>query len=131
MRKNGELLIKWEEVLLGDLGEVEDAYFYALLRGKTVLYIGIAYHQRVAEEVKRTVNRLDVNPRGLYVCLGYVIKATFGRITQQIIGDVECCLISSLKPRYNKHCREAYTGNRSLIIRNSGCIKGTAGCLRS
>ena len=128
MAMDGEVWIRWESMSLEDTAEAEDTYFYALRRGNAVLYIGIAYDQHVADEVWRTIERLGMDSRGLYVCLGYVIKATFGRITRQIIGDVECCLICALKPPYNTHCEKSYTGDRNLIIHNRGCIEETVKC---
>lgn len=128
MSKGDKVSIKWEKTSIANLRTIEDTYFYALLRGDNVLYIGIAYHQNVADEVNKTINRLDEldkNTVGLYVCLGYITESTYGRITEQIVKDVECALIYHFQPPYNTHCTSSYKGRKNLTIYNKGCITGT------
>jgi len=126
MNRGGTIKIYWEKVSLSDLSNIEDAYFYAIFRGRNLLYIGIAYHQNVSNEIRQTLNRFSEDRRGLYLCLGYIDKeeTTYGRITQQIIKDVECALINALQPPYNTQCTNSYTGRSGLEIYNRGCIRG-------
>ncbi len=93
--------------------------------GRNILYIGIANHQNVSDEVKKTINRFDENPHGLQICLGYITRTTYGRITNQIIMDVECALINALQPSHNTQCKSSYKGRTGLTIYNSGCIQET------
>ncbi|NPB03902.1 MAG: hypothetical protein GXO39_05765 [Thermotogae bacterium] len=124
MNKGGTVRIFWEKVHLSDLDEVEDTYFYAIFRDKNLLYIGMAYYQDIAREVKNTIRDFDMDTAGLYLCLGYITSTTYGRITLQIIRDVECALINALQPLYNTQCTSSYTGRSGLEIYNRGCIRG-------
>jgi len=123
MNRGGTVRIFWERVYLSDLGEAEDTYFYAIFRGKNLLYIGMAYYQDIAREVKNTIRAFNMDTTGLYLCLGYITATSYGRITLQIIRDVECALINALQPPYNTQCRKSYTGRSGLVIYNTGCIR--------
>ncbi len=130
MNKGGEVWITWEKMSLSDLTYAPDAYFYAFRRGRNVLYIGIAYYQNVSDEVRRTINRLGLTSYGLQICLGYITGTTYGRITKQLVRDIECALINAFQPPYNVQCTVSYTGRAGLIIHNHGCIKGTVKTVR-
>jgi len=126
MNTGGKVKILWRKISLSDLGEAEDTYFYAIFRGKNLLYIGMTYYQDISREVKNTIWAFDMYTTGLYLCFGYIDRkqTTYKRITLQIVRDIECALINALQPLYNTQCKKSYTGRSGIVIYNTGCIKG-------
>ena len=116
-----EVILKWEKTNLNKLDDSEDTWFYMFTRGNNLLYIGIAYHQDVYREIKQSLRAFDISTLGLSVWLGYIVETDYGRITEQIVKDVECLLIYIHQPSYNTQCKSSYTGRNNLKVRNRGC----------
>lgn len=117
------LKVEWEQTNWTSLNEYYDTIFYAFTRGTTLLYIGIAYHQNANNEIRSTLNRLNISTTGLTIWLGYVNydRSTYARITEQIVKDAECLMIYANQPSYNTQCMSSYTGRNNLKVRTSGC----------
>ncbi len=115
-----EIIIKWERVDLTKIKKYEDTYFYLITKEYEVLYIGMSYKQEILREVKNTVKDFDFSLNEISLWLGY-IEEYKGRITQNLIKDVECALIFVHKPQYNSQCVREYTGRGSLVIKNLNC----------
>ena len=113
--------LEWVQTSYSNLEEMEDCHFYALSRGSSVLYIGMTYQQYVQNEVKQTLREFDLSEIGLTIWLGYIQKMDFGRITKQIVQDVECLLIFAHQPTYNEQCKSSYTGRDVLRVKNREC----------
>lgn len=113
--------IQWKKTNLCGLPQYEDAWFYILSRGNALLYIGITYWQDVIKEVMQTLRAFDLNTSGLSIWLGCIIESDYGRITEQIIKDVEGLLVYTHQPIYNTQCKASFTGRGNLKVKNSGC----------
>lgn len=115
--------IEWHRTSLAQIRNFHDTYYYAFSRGNNLLYIGQTYLQDVGTEIRQTIRRLNINPNGLSIWLGYIDDrlTTYQRITQQIVTDVECLMIYTNEPIYNQQCKQAYTGRCNLKVRTSGC----------
>lgn len=110
--------IRWKQTNLQELNQEEDTYFYAFSRGLALLYMGLAYNQKVSDEVRNALRAFDIKTSGLAIWLGYTVESDFGRITKQIIKDVECLLICTHEPTYNTQCKASYSGRNNLKVRN-------------
>ena len=114
--------LEWEKV--DDINKIRKLYdteFYAFTQNNTLLYIGIAYFQYVADEILQTIRDFNYDKNEIKIWLGYINKSDYGRITEKIIKDAECLLICGNKPRDNTQCKDNYTGRDNLIIKNNGC----------
>ena len=56
--------IAWEQTNFSELPEQEDTYFYAFTRANNLLYIGIAYRQKVKDEIRQRLNDLGISNQG-------------------------------------------------------------------
>jgi hypothetical protein len=120
------VVIEWEEVEDNDnIKESDDTYFYAFTQNNLfyskLIYIGIAYHQDVADEIYRTIKRFDYNIKKIKIWLGYIEKSDYNRITKSIVRDIESLLICGNEPEDNVQCKDNYTGRDNLKIKNNGC----------
>lgn len=93
------------------------------MKGKAVLYIGMAYGQRVDQRLAahhklRMIAKRE-SERRLGVSFGAVRLGEGERISWQLVRDIEDLLISVYKPPYNDQLVSTYK-ERDLIIRNSG-----------
>ena len=113
--------IQWRKTTLNSLSQEEDTWFYALSRGNALLYIGISYHQDITKEIKQTLRAFDISTSGLSIWLGYIIETDYGRITHQIVRDIESLLIFTHQPTYNTQCMTNYTGRDNLKVKNRRC----------
>ena len=114
--------LEWEKV--DDINKIRKLYdteFYAFTQNNTLLYIGIAYFQYVADEILQTIRDFNYDKNEIKIWLGYIVESDYGRKTEQIVKDVECLLICGNKPRDNTQCKDNYTGRDNLIIKNNGC----------
>ena len=112
--------LEWEKVE-DSIKKLDDTEFYAFTQNNTLLYIGIAYFQDVADEIRKTIKAFNYNEDEIKIWLGYIVESDYGRKTEQIVKDVECLLICGNKPRDNTQCKDNYTGRDNLIIKNNGC----------
>ncbi len=113
--------IDWIETDLDDIYNYEDTEFYAFTEGSKLLYIGIAYHQDIINEIKNTLNAFRINEEEVKIWIGYIENTNYSKITKSIIVDVECLLIHLNQPTLNKQCKSSYTGRDNLIILSTGC----------
>ena len=116
-----EIILKWEKSNLNKLDYHDDTWFYMFTRGDNLVYIGIAYHQDIYREIKQSLRAFNIATQGLSIWLGYILKMDYGRITEKIIKDIECLLISTHQPSYNTQCMSNYTGRNTIKVKNSGC----------
>lgn len=59
----------------------------------------------------------------LLVMAGTITRATSQRITQELMDDVECCLVFTNQPKCNgPPCKESYSG-REIMISNTGAYQ--------
>ncbi|MHB1755749.1 MAG: hypothetical protein ACYCT6_09960 [bacterium] len=112
--------LEWEKVE-DSIKKLDDTEFYAFTQNNTLLYIGIAYFQDVADEIRKTIKAFNYNEDEIKIWLGYIVESDYERITEEIIRDVECLLICGNKPLDNTQCKDNYTGRDNLIIKNNGC----------
>lgn len=117
------LKIVWEQTNFRKLPNQEDTYFYAFTRANNLLYIGIAYKQKVKDEIRQRLGDLGVNTHGLSIWLGYIDenRTSYSRITEQIVRDAECLQIHINQPSLNSQCMQNYTGRCNLTVKTSGC----------
>jgi uncharacterized protein YlbG (UPF0298 family) len=116
--------LKWVKVKdIKKIRKYGDTEFYAFTQNNTLLYIGIAYFQDVADEIWKTIRAFNYDENEIKIWLGYIYESDYGRKTEQIVKDVECLLICGNKPRDNTQCKDNYTGRDNLIIKNIGCGK--------
>lgn len=99
----------------------DDTEFYAFTQNNTLLYIGIAYFQNVADEIRKTIKAFNYDEKKIKIWLGYIDDSDYERITEKIIRDVECLLICGNEPKDNKQCRDNYAGRDNLRIKNNSC----------
>ena len=103
------------------MGSKEDAYFYLFSRGRWLEYLGMAYRQSVRREILQTLLAFQLEARGLSVWVGDIVESDFGRITEQIVRDVECLLVITHRPILNTQCTKSYRGRDNLMVENRGC----------
>lgn len=117
-----KVTIQWIQTNRTNIRNENDKDFYAFSRGDTLLYIGIAYNQNVADEVNQTLRRLNISTTGLSIWLGDIDRnnSTYGRITQSIVLDAECMMIYMNNPHYNIQCKQNYTGRSNFRVISSG-----------
>ena len=115
--------INWFQTNYNEVGDLYDTYYYAFSRGNNLLYIGISYQQNVKTEIAQNLRRFGINTTGLTIWLGYLDneQTTYGRITEQIIKDVECLMINTNEPTYNTQCIESYRGRCNFKVKTTGC----------
>ncbi len=114
--------LEWEQVEdIDSIRKLDDTEFYAFTQDNTLLYIGIAYFQDVADEIRQTIRDFNYDENKIRIWLGYIDESDYERITEEIIRDVECLLICGNKPLDNTQCKDNYTGRDNLIIKNNGC----------
>jgi len=113
--------IDWITTNIDEILKYEDAYFYVFTRGSSLLYIGIAYHQDVNREIKQTIREFNLDSEKLSIWLGFIEDTDFGRITEEIVKDIECLLIYINKPSLNTSCKESYAGRDNLMVLSDGC----------
>lgn len=113
--------LNWIRTNIDGILNYEDAYFYVLTDSSSLLYIGIAYLQDVDSEIKQTIRAFDLDSGKLSIWLGFIEETDFGRITEEIVKDVECLLIYVNQPSLNKSCKESYTGRDNLMVLSDGC----------
>lgn len=137
--------IDWDEIVIrfNNVGDskrpkLDEKGFYAVLGAvynpKTdkwgnikLLYIGQAFDQtlreRIPQEHPAYACVFDYQRRHSGVCivvmLGTVEKSTVAKLTQQLLNDIECCLIFCNQPLCNTSCEESYSG-RDLKVINTG-----------
>ena len=114
--------LEWEKV--DDINKIRKLYdteFYAFTQNNTLLYIGIAYFQYVADEILQTIRDFNYDKNEIKIWLGYIVESDYERITEEIIRDVECLLICGNKPLDNTQCKDNYTGRDNLKIKNKLC----------
>ena len=116
--------LKWEKVEdIDNIRKLDDTEFYAFTQNNTLLYIGIAYFQDVADEIRQTIRAFNYDENEIKIWLGYIYESDYGRKTEKIIRDIECLLICGNEPRDNTQCRDNYAGRDNLIIKNIRCGK--------
>ncbi len=115
--------IEWIQTNYRGIEDCDDTYYYAFSRGNYLLYIGISYDQDIKTEIDQTLRRFGINTTGLTIWLGYLnsTATTYGRITQQIVLDVECLMIFTNKPYHNTQCKDNYPGRCNLTVSTTGC----------
>lgn len=113
--------IDWTQTDLDDIYNYEDTYFYAFTKGSKLLYIGIAYHQDVINEIKNTLSAFRINEDEVKIWIGFIEKTNYSRKTELIIRDVECLLIHLNLPTLNTQCMSSYTGRDKLMVISTGC----------
>lgn len=113
--------IEWLNIKYDKLSSYEDAYFYMSLKGRTLLYIGIAFKQDIVKEVNNTLRAFKVKGDTITIGLGYISYTTYKRITEQIVKDVECLLIFKNQPLWNTQCKSSYTGRPDLKVISHFC----------
>jgi hypothetical protein len=139
-----QVTVEWSKGVIqfseldGDYRSLDDNGFYAILGGSwdessnkwtgiRLLYIGQAYAQTIRERVKQ--------PHDSYSCIqaylreharheallrtGIIAKCSQERITQELVDDIEACLIRSNRPRCNVQSKYSY-GGRTIAITNTG-----------
>lgn len=65
------------------------------------------------------MERLDINTQGLRVYIGIITDTTLKRVTEQAILNMEVLLIYRVKPSYNTHHKNNYTGRKGLKVVNA------------
>ena len=114
--------LEWEQVEdIDSIRKLDDTEFYAFTQDNTLLYIGIAYFQDVADEIRQTIRDFNYDENKIRIWLGYIDESDYERITEEIIRDVECLLICGNEPLHNTQCRDNYTGRDNLKIKNKRC----------
>ena len=123
--------IKWIQTNFDELPHLEDTYLYAFSRGNTLLYVGMTYYQIVDTEIKQSMYRIGINPKGLSLWLGFFDfrKSTFQRISRKLVLDTENLLIVTHQSNYNVKSTINYKGRNNFRVRTSGsrffrpCVK--------
>ncbi len=114
--------LEWEQVEdIDSIRKLDDTEFYAFTQDNTLLYIGIAYFQDVADEIRQTIRDFNYDENKIRIWLGYIDESDYERITEEIIRDVECLLICGNEPLDNTQCRDNYSGRDNLKIKNKWC----------
>lgn len=122
------ITLEWEQVNnINSIRELDDTYFYAFTQNNLILqnkllYIGIAYHQDVADEIRSTIRRFEYNISKIKIWLGYIHKSDYKKTKKKLVLDIESLLICGNEPLDNTQCVENYNG-RDLKIKNRGCGK--------
>ncbi|GHV92467.1 hypothetical protein AGMMS50268_29700 [Spirochaetia bacterium] len=117
---------------------LDDNGFYAVLTGKydkntneyrdiLLHYIGQAFDQTIRERAPQKhpaytqiKQYLKKHPGFVPLLMpGVVIKITQKKLTQELVDDIEECLIYDNQPVANTINKDSYTG-RSIIITNTG-----------
>ena len=92
---------------------------------KPPLYIGQVYDRIVRDRLKEHLNdeirdcmekRCDET---ILIKVAEVEPVTMNYVTQELLSDIECCLICKTQSTCNTRCKESYTG-RDLEISNEG-----------
>ena len=118
------ITLEWEQVKdINNIRKLDDTEFYAFTQNNDLRYIGMAYYQKVADEIRQTIVSFKYDENKIKIWLGYIKKSDYERKTKEIIRDVECLLICGNKPLDNTYCKENYTGRDNLKIKNIGCNK--------
>lgn len=117
-----EVTLSWIETNYDELQAMEETDFYVLSEGSRFSYFGIAYLQNIEHEAKQTIRAFELDPEKLTIWLGYIIATNVGRITEELVRDIECLLIYTHQPSLNTQCKSSYTGRDNLEIQNRGCI---------
>ena len=92
------ITLEWERVEdINKIRELDDTEFYVFTQNNTLLYIGIAYHQNVADEIRQTIRSFKYNENKIKIWLGYIEKSDYKRITEEIVRDIECLLPRQFK----------------------------------
>jgi len=130
------------------LPNLDNNGFYALLGGRwndttkkwsdlELLYIGQAFDQTLRTRILQPHDaytcieaQLEKTGKTAIVMVGVVTQASVQRLTQDVIDDLECCLIYSNQPLCNERCKDTYSG-REITITNIGGnfpLKASSAC---
>ena len=125
-----KITIDWYRTNWTTISYNEDTVFYAFTRGNNLIYIGIAYRQRIIDEVRNTLRRLNLSTTGMSIWLGYIDRAntTYGRVTQEIVRHAECLMIYMNQPSQNVQCMQNYTGRRNLRVVSRNLLANRISC---
>lgn len=103
---------------------------------KKLLYIGQAFEQTIRERLKQPHDadacmkeeKQNEPNSDLWFKTGVITKHDQEKVTQQLLNDVECCMIYVNKPKCNTLCMETYEGGAievthggARMIKNSSC----------
>lgn len=119
------ITLRWKRTTYTELLTHNDYFFYAISRGKNLLYIGNTQDQHVKDRLKQhVVQKFDRETRGLTFWLADIDSQTFviDRKNQaQVIHDTESLLIFRNQPSLNHQCKVNYTGAMDLRIISHNC----------
>ncbi len=73
--------LEWEKVE-DSIKKLDDTEFYAFTQNNTLLYIGIAYFQDVADEIRKTIKAFNYNEDEIKIWLGYIVESDYKKRCQ-------------------------------------------------
>ena len=120
------ITLEWKKVNnINNVRNFDDTEFYAFTQNNGLRYIGMAYKQDVADEIRQTIRNFNYNEDGINIWLGYINidKSNYERITEEIVRDVESLLIYANTPSDNTKNINNYLGRDNLKVENLGCSK--------
>lgn len=125
-----KVTINWYQTNWSAIDCHQDTVLYSFTRAGNLLYIGIAYRQTIVDEVRQTLNRLNLSTIGMSIWLGYVDRSdtTYSRITEEIVRDTECLLIHMNAPTQNTQCSQSYTGRWGFRVVSRGLLNHRISC---
>ncbi|GGH64248.1 hypothetical protein [Phaeocystidibacter marisrubri] len=120
-----EAVVAWKKVAQSDLVN-HNEYYYAIAHGANLLYIGIAYHQDLDTELKKTVKRLGLKNRiGLSFYCGELASLNpTKRVSERLVRNIEHILIGISQPRLNIQSKKSGTVTIDIEVKSSGILPG-------
>jgi hypothetical protein len=131
-------VVRLSKIKTSRLPSLDQKGFYAILGAKqdekrkwevmTLLYIGQAFDQTLRERIPQEQRAYKCVAAFLGNNLGtkaeaIVIHGLVGRssasLNEDLVDDIECCLVNSNQPLCNQPCKDSYKG-RPLAITNVG-----------
>jgi len=103
---------------------------------KKLLYIGQAFEQTIRERLKQPHDadacmkkeKQNEPNSGLWFKTGVITKHDQEKVTQQLLNDVECCMIYVNKPKCNTLCMETYEGGAIEVTHGSARMIINSSC---
>lgn len=115
-----EVHVYWTLTNLSSVDE-HDSHLYAFGRYNRANYIGQAYRQSVAPEIRQNLREFEESPHGLQIWIGQIQDGgTIQRVSTVLISSIESALIHTHQPSYNTHHKAKYLGRSPLLVRCKG-----------
>lgn len=132
MRLTPDATIHWQPVMDDGIGLQDTQCLYAMRHPSTrkVLYIGKADDSTVSQRLRcRSKLRVwesldDYDLEGCSLLVGYVALPPGGRLSRELLSDIESLLIMGEQPPGNRQCKASRIERPTLCVRCAGKWSG-------